>query len=197
MADRILTSQRWALYEQGPAGDWVVVEAVARPFRVVRRGGVGPGEGLPRQAVYLTQPWVELGLLAETAYEAHLRQTARACADQGLALMVRPHPVERTERYAAVPGIAVLPGRGPAELDQTVLDAVVALGADSTALLNVAALQGVPAVRLGLPELDVLEQRLAPRQRSLLDAFLPPPCRVADLGAALARAVPDLRGRTD
>jgi hypothetical protein len=128
--------------------------------------------GRSRLAVYLTQPWVELGLVTEHAFGEHLRQVAQACADAGLELAVRPHPAERGGRYAVWHEL----GRDrPAELDPAVLAAAVVIGTDSTALLNLAAVLGRPALRVSLPQLRHLENGLGIRQRALLDTFLPPP----------------------
>lgn len=178
-ADRLLTDERWALYEEGADGTWRVVDQVAEEFRRLTRG---PG-GAAGRAVFLTQPWVDLGLVREASYLSHIEAVAASCDTAGLRLEVRPHPAERAERYA---GFDVARGGGPAELDRGVATAVVVLGADSTALLNVAAVHARPALRVGMPELDHLQAGLGPRQRRLLDAFLPPARPPRELRPALA-----------
>lgn len=178
-ADRLVTNERWALYEETAPGVWRVAEPVAEEFR--RQVAGDPGS--PGRAVFLTQPWPELGLVPRDRYTEHLQDVARACAAAGLGLWLRPHPAEDREAYS---GFDVLAGRGPAELDAAVTSAEVVLGADSTALLNVAAIHGRPAYRVSMPELDRLEANLGQRQRRLLDAFLPPPSRAGQLVPALA-----------
>lgn len=182
LASRILTAERWALYTRPSGGAWQVDEAVASPFRAVRRPGAAARTDV---AVYLTQPWVELGLVDVARYVEHLHGVADGARRAGLRLAVRPHPAEAGDRYLGLKGIELLAADGPAELDPQVLRAAAALGADSTALLNVSALHGLPGVRVGLPELAVLEASLAPDQRSLLDAYLPAPVPEAGVARAL------------
>lgn len=78
-----------------------------------------------------------------------------------------------------------MPHSGPAELDPDVAGATVVIGATSSALLNIKALFGTPAIRVVTPELSHLDAQLSARQRSLLDAFLPPARPVAALSAVL------------
>lgn len=173
-ADRIVTAERWALYEPGSGGRWSVVEEVAAPIRALLDGDDGPAG----RAVLLTQPWVDLGLVSARRYLEHVDEIAEALAARGLTLSVRPHPAEDLDRYAAHPVLA--PGI-PAELDRAVVSAEVTLGADSTALLNVAALWGTRALRVTMPELRGLEAALGADQRALLDTYLPAPVAPRDL----------------
>jgi len=182
-AGRVLTDRRWALYEQ-VAGTWRVVPDVAAGFTDVVTAPHEPAPGESR-AVYLTQPWVELGLVSEEEFRTHLAQVASACSDAGLQFAVRPHPAERGGRYAAW---SELPRDLPAELDPIVLGASVVIGTDSTALLNLAAVRGRPAFRVTLPQLGHLEEGLGAGQRSLLDTFLPAPVDARD-GSALKAAL--------
>ena len=184
-ASRLLTDRRWALYED-VGGTWRVVPEVAAPFAPRAEGHAGTASG-SRLAVYLTQPWVEMGLVTDQAFEEHLHQVAQACTDAGLGLAVRPHPAERGGRYAAWHELA---RDQPAELDDAVLAAAVVIGTDSTALLNLAAVQGRPALRVSLPQLRHLERGLGRRQRALLDTFLPRPVdpRRRDVLAAALRS---------
>jgi hypothetical protein len=94
----------------------------------------------------------------------------RATEAAGLALVVKPHPWEPAEVYR---GLTVLEG-GPAELERPVVEAELVIGANSTALLNVAAVHGTRVARVVVPQLARLDAALGARQRSLLDAFLPP-----------------------
>ena len=165
-ARRLLTSERWALYERVD-GQWRVHPAVAEEFR----RDVGGTPERTGTVVFLSQPWVELGLISEQSYAQYLDAMARSCRDGGLAFAVRPHPAEDTSRFA---GREVISSRVPAELDARVISARAVTGVSSTALLNLAAIHGTPAVRLGLPELAALEDELAEGQRTLLDCFLPP-----------------------
>lgn len=183
-ADVVLTDQRWNLYvrDRSAHDGWRVEQEVAGEFlRHVSRSGT------PRRAaVYLTQPWVELDLVTEASYLAHLEAVERACSASGLKLEVRPHPVEDPGRYAGLP---LITGQAPAELDHRVVDASVVLGGASTALLNLAAVHGVPAIRVSLRETDKLDAAMNSRQASLFAAFVPQRSSASDLAPLLARAL--------
>ena len=132
----VLTGVHWSLYRRaGPA--WQVVPEVAEEFRL-RVDGSAPAPGA---AVYLTQPWPDLGVMSERAYLDHLSAVRDASARAGLALVLRPHPSESPARYR---GFALTAGTGPAELDREVTEASVVVGSNSTALLNLAAVHGTP-----------------------------------------------------
>jgi hypothetical protein len=177
----LLTDERWALYHHDLAG-WRVDDRGAAEFRR-RLGEFGPGATTDgRSAVFLSQPWVELGVLGEQAYLGHLREIAAGCQAAGFSFLLRTHPAEDRDRYA---GLAVSQQRGPAELDPEVAGAVVVLGTSSTALLNIAALYGTPAMRVAVPGLAHLDDALSAGQRSLLDAFLPAPAGIDDLSNRL------------
>lgn len=169
-ANAVLPDVRWTLYRRDRTS-WFFNAEIAAEFRRRVEGDAPP----PRTAVYLTQPWVDLGLVSEQQYAAHLREVSAACDRAGLRLVVRPHPRERLRPYADLPTI---PTDRPAEIDRAVVDAAVVLGANSTALLNVRAIHRSPVARVRLPELAGLDARLGARQRSLLDAFLPTPVTV-------------------
>ncbi len=173
-ADRVLTSERWPLYAPDASGRWAVVEEAAAPIRALLSGEDGP----PGRAVLLTQPWVDLRVVTEDRYLRHIDEIAAVLAERGLSLVVRPHPAEPTGRYA---GRAVINTGIPAELDRAVISADLALGADSTALLDVAALWGTRAMRVTMPELGGLGRGLSEDQRALLDTYLPAPVLPRDL----------------
>ncbi len=173
-ADRLLTTERWALYAPDARGRWTVVEEVAEPIRALVAGDAGP----PGRAVLLTQPWVDMRLVTQERYLQHVAEIAEVLGHRGLSLLVHPHPAEPTARYA---GRELLASGIPAELDRAVLSADVVLGADSTALLNVAALWGTRALRVTMPELRALDAGLGADQRALLDGFLPAPVLPKDL----------------
>jgi hypothetical protein len=143
------------------------------------------------RAIYLTQPWPDLGVMSESAYLDHLGSVRDECADVGVRLVLRPHPSEDVSRYS---GFEVLTSSVPAELAREVVDAAVVIGSNSTALLNLAAVHGTPAVRVTAPELRGLDAALTTRQRALLDTFLPPAVDVDDVGAALRQVVRPPRG---
>ena len=175
----LLTDERWALYRE-QAGGWVVDPRVAAEFR---RDLVPVADR--SRAVLLTQPWAKLGILDAEQVGTALREAARQCERAGLDLLVRPHPAELAPGQH---GVATDPGRGPAELDPRVVGAAVVLGTASTALLNLRALHGTPALRISLPGVDEVDACLSPRQRSLLDTWLPAPVALAEL----SRAITDL-----
>ena len=172
-----LSDERWSLYARDGSG-WRVDERVAREFRIRLEGGAPSADTV----VYLTQPWAALGLLSQPAYARHLAEVSAAVSSAGLRLVLRPHPWERPEAYA---GFDLVHGHTPAELDRQVVGARLVLGGNSTALLNLAAIHHTPAVRVMVPELAPLDVALGSRQRSLLDAFLPPAVPVTQLSRQL------------
>lgn len=122
------------------------------------------------RVVFLGSPWVELGVLPEASYIAHVRDVARLVERRGKRLVIRPHPVENPSKYSE---FEVLATDLPAELDPEVVGAAGAAGGTSTALLNLAALYGMPATRVFTPGLEHLEKGLGATQRRLLDRYLP------------------------
>ncbi len=174
----VLTDVHWSLYEHGPGG-WTVREDVAAEFRR-RLSGTSPSAA---RAVYLTQPWPDIGVMSEASYLAHLVAVREQCTAAGVGLVLRPHPSENLERYA---GFEVVPGVAPAELAREVVGSRVVIGSNSTALLNLAAVHGTRAVRVTAPELSPLETALTRRQRTLLDTFLPTPAPVESLSERLS-----------
>lgn len=184
-AQRRLADERWPLYRKQD-GRWQVDDRQADWFAALE-AQAGPALPPGRRAVLLSQPWVELGQLPAARYLAILREIEAACTAASLTLEVRPHPVEDRERYA---GVLLREGRGPAELDPAVTGARVLLGFNSTALINLAAMRGIPALRLGLPELAEVEAHTSTRQRSLLAAFLPAPVALGDLAERLRAVAP-------
>jgi len=183
----VLACERWTLYRDTEPGGQV-------DPRVAAEFSCFPAPSAPaaRTAVFLCQPWVDLGLMEERRYLDHLDEVADACASAGLRLRVRPHPAEDAARYR---DFEVTTARGPGEMDPHVAGATVVLGTSSTALLNVASLYGTPALRVAVPELAHLDDQLSHRQRSLLDAYLPPAVPVCFLAGRLA-AVPQPTRRT-
>ena len=175
----LLTDERWALHAPGPDG-WRTDPRLAAEYRRLLPPSTGRS-GAP-VAVLLSQPWVRLGLLSAERYAEALREVERVCASAGLALLVRPHPVEDPADLAGLP---LQQSALPAELDRRVVDASVVLGWNSTALVNVVALHGTRALRLTLPELDPVERTMSSRQRSLLAAFVPGPLTLPALAARL------------
>lgn len=176
---RLLTSERWTTYRRPTqASGWEVNEVVAAEFSRHLDGEVAP----PQTAVYLTQPWPRLGVMGASAYVRHLDGVARACDTVGLHLVVQPHPADDPADYA---DFDVRPQARPVELDRFVTSAAVVIGSNSTALLNLAALEGVSTVRVTMAETQELEDALGADQRDLLDHFLPPAVTTTGLAAAL------------
>jgi hypothetical protein len=182
-AARRLTDDRWALYRPGPTG-WQLDPRIAAEFRA--RLPLSVGAASPDTAVLISQPWVELGQLSAGRYTAVLRGVQAACAAAGLALLVRPHPAEDPSHFDGLP---VAHSSDPAELDRAVVDAGVVLGFNSTALVNLAAVYGTPVLRVAMPELAAVEAGMSSAQRSLLDAFLPPPVQIDELPAQMRALV--------
>lgn len=170
---RLLPDEHWSLYRR-VGGAWQVDDRVAGEFRR-RLEGLPPADDV---VVYLTQPWPALGIMTPAAYAAHLGEVRDAVLADGRRLVLKPHPWEGPEAYA---GFDLVGGAAPAELDRQIAGAGLVVGANSTALLNLSAVHGTPVLRVTAPELAGLDAALADRQRSLLDAFLPPAISVHDL----------------
>lgn len=178
-ADRLLTSERFAMY--GRDRDWALDPDIAAEFHSRTTDGDGDGAG---RVVLLTQPWVEIGALSQAAYRAHVQEVRDRVQAMGHRFVVRPHPAEEPSRYD---GFETLPGDLPAELDGRVVASAAVVGGSSTALLNLAALHGLPAWRLLVPGLEHLEDRLGADQRALLGRYLPTAVPVADLPSGYSR----------
>lgn len=175
LADRVLTTERFAMYDA--ARDWALDPVIAAEFR--SRTSEDDGEGADR-VVLLTQPWVEMGALGQPAYLAHVAEVRDRVAAMGLRLVVRPHPSENPSRYD---GFETLAGDLPAELDGRVVGSAAVVGGSSTALLNLAALHELRAWRLLVPGLEHLEDQLGADQRGLLRRYLPAAVEAGDLPA--------------
>lgn len=176
-ATALLTTSRWPLHLQRRDG-WGLNTPVADEFR---RRAPEPHRG--RRVVFLGQPWPEIGVMDEPAYTAHVQALARGAADAGYEFRVVPHPGEDPARYSEE-----LTSPGMAELNPDVLGASLVIGASSTALLNVAALYGVPAWRVGTPELFALDEQLAPRQASVMAYYTPACVSAEEFGRRLTRS---------
>lgn len=175
----LLTDERWPLYRRLPGGGpWQVHEPVAEEFR---RRVVLPEQRAAR-AVYLAQPWVAMGVLDAEDHRRHLHAVEQAVREAGLDFVIRPHPADHDDSYRGLP---VSVGTGPAELDPEVVASQVALGTTSTALLNLAALYGMQAVRVQHGSLAHLDDGLGADQRALLDQFVPTSAPPEDLTATI------------
>ncbi len=172
--ERALTTRRFAMYDK--TRDWALDPDIATEFR--SRITQSDDAGADR-VVLLTQPWVAIGVLDRPAYLAHVADVGDRVRAQGRRLVIRPHPAEDPSLYA---GLDTLPGDLPAELDGRVVHSAEVVGGSSTALLNLAALHGLPTRRLLVPGLEHLESELGRDQRSLLDRYLPAAVPVAGWG---------------
>jgi hypothetical protein len=168
-ARRLLPDESWRLYERD--GDrWSVNDSVAAEFR---RASTTPTPA--DRVVYLTQPWVDHGLVSESDYLAHLAAVAEEVGSAGHEFGVRPHPTEPVGRYAP---FRVFGSALPAELDPEVLGARLVLGETSTALLNLAAVHGLPAARVIGPLADIASIALSDGQAALFTRFVPASVRI-------------------
>lgn len=172
-----LTRRHWSLYRRTPTG-WGVSDDVANAFRTRT-----PRDLPERRAavVFLSQPWVDLGVLDESVHLDHVRRLDAAVTAAGLEFLVRPHPHEPGERYAE---FNLVPNDEPAELQATCVSAVAVLGETTSALLNLAGLHGVDAIRVRGPAFD----HVAPsrRQESLFRSIVGPVVGIDDLVARLS-----------
>ncbi|YAL82528.1 hypothetical protein ACMYYO_11415 [Dermacoccaceae bacterium W4C1] len=168
---RVLTGDRWALYEQIAGADdspeWRLAPDVASEFlRHTRRDP----ERVDNRVVLIGQPWPELGVLSPRQHLSYVDRVAAMVADAGHDFAVQAHPSEPRSRY----GDMRLDGSVTAEIDPQVVQALAVVGGPSTALLNLAALHGVPVLRNGVPDRPDLDVELGPHQRSLLEQFTGP-----------------------
>jgi hypothetical protein len=176
-ARRLLPHTSWRLYERR-GGQWSVNDAVAAEFRRASTTGA-PTD----RVVFVTQPWVDHRLIAESAYLSHLAAVAEEVERAGLEFVVRPHQAEAYGRYAQ---FRVYDSALPAELDPEVLGARLALGESSTALLNLAAVHGLPAARVIGPLAGLASIELSRSQTELFQRFVPTSVRVDQISELLA-----------
>ncbi len=176
-ATAVLRNERWAAY--GHSEDrWQVDERVAAEFRRHAQRD----DPLSRNAVFLSQPWVELGVTTRTNHLAFVSALAEIVEAAGLVFQVRPHPIEDASHYSPW---MIHGGATPAELSSAVVNCAAVLGATSTALLNLAAIHDVPAIRLTPPGAAKLDAGLSSDQASLLDQFVGAPVSLDQVGDAL------------
>lgn len=178
-AQRVLADERWCLY-RFVHGGWQLDDRLAAEFRRVR-----PSGALSDCVVFLTQPWVDRGLITESAYLQYLRQIAEEVIRAGVEFRIRPHPTERTSRYS---GFHLLRSELPAELDPDVLSARLLLGETSTALLNLAAVHDVPAARVVGPLASLRSIELSRTQESLFGQFVPVVVGVSEIQGTVERS---------
>jgi hypothetical protein len=176
-ARRILPDESWRLYERS-ADRWAVNDAVAAEFR-----RASPTREFRDRVVFLTQPWVDHGLIAESDYVAHLGRVAEQVRRAGAEFVIRPHPTEAAGRYSV---FHVLDSALPAELDPDVLGARLVLGETSTALLNLAAVHGLPAARVIGPLADIGSIALSDSQAALFTQFVPRSLTLDEIDAVVA-----------
>ncbi len=177
IAARRMPAEQWRLFIDGTEG-WAISEAIAAEYR-----REAPRTTVTPDVVYLSQPWVELGSVAEEPYVAHITAVADQVRSLGWRFRVRPHPTEEHERYAPFDLIA---SRGPAELDPEVLAATALVGESTTALLNLSAIHGMPAVQIRGPVPQFTQEWLSDAQRSLFMQFLGGPVETEQLAERLA-----------
>lgn len=187
-AKRFLTDERWQLYERR-AGRWAVNSRIADEFRRHRPPAAEPPTATG-DVIYISQPWVEFGVVPADAYVARLRALDDALSAAGLHLRLRLHPAERPDRYGS---FDVMNATGPAELDPDTVGSRLVIGDCSTGLLNLSAVLGVPTRRLAWPAGATSPVPLSAAQQSLFDTFLPPPRTIDELTAELTRS--DRAGR--
>jgi hypothetical protein len=178
LATMTLATSRWPLHVQTDDG-WALNKPAADEFR-----RLAPEPDRAERAVFISQPWPELGVMDESEYVHHVDDVARASRAAGLEFVVVPHPGEPEARFAH---LSVTDGHTMAELNPVALGARVLAGASSTAMLNLAAIHGIPAVRVGTPQLADLDRRLAPRQATLLSRYATPSLSPEAFGRRLSQ----------
>ncbi len=176
-ANAVVPDVRWSLYQK-LNGTWHIDPVVAAEFRRHL-----DDEQLERPTVvYLTQPWVKLGAMTIDEHAQHLALLRDECERHGLGFGVRPHPLDDELLYRDV---WVMTNRSAAEFDRRIASARLVIGGSSTALVNIRAIHGSRVMRISTPGLAGLDRTLSARQRSLLDAVLPPAVDVAEVRSAL------------
>ncbi len=175
-ATKLLGPRNYFLHRETRSG-WQLRDSIVEEFqRQQRRSSVS------NQAVFLSQPWPELGVVSESNYLAHMTELAEACSDAGLDFLVHPHPAEPTERYSAWP---TSPEPKMAEFDPSCVSAALVLGGPSTALLNLAAIHQVPALHCVVADQQSTSELLVAKQRRLLAHYLGEPVNQFEARAAI------------
>lgn len=180
VATATLTTRRWPLHLHTSSG-WVLNKPAAAEFRR-HAPTISP---YPR-AVFLSQPWVEMGFLSEDRYLQHIDCIAQNVLAHDLDFAVLPHPGEDQTRYRHW---QVHAPTSLAEFNPVALSARVLLGASSTAMVNLASLYGISAMRVGTPELLQLDEKLTKHQASLLNQYVAPSVNEEDFGRRLSAVV--------
>lgn len=175
-----LTSTRWPLHVETTKG-WALNKPAADEFR-----RLAPEPEVADRVVFISQPWPELGIMDESEYLHHIDDVARASRAAGLGFVVLPHPGEPRGRFDH---LEVAGGAEMAECNAVALGAKLLAGASSTAMLNLAAIHGIPAVRVGTPQLADLDRKLAPRQASLLSRYAAPSLSPEAFGRRLSQGL--------
>jgi hypothetical protein len=179
VADRVMRDETWRLYQRH-RDHWTVNQHIVDDFG--RRIDGPPPE--QHTVVYLTQPWVGLGLIDREDYESHLRRARASVEGAGLRFRLRPHHLDPPGNFA---GFELLDQPGAAELLRAVVEAQAVVGEYSTAVVNLAAFGTVPVWRVISPVAERVDPTLSAAQRSLYAEFLPRPVPVAELGPLLIR----------
>lgn len=174
---RHVPAQRWATFVKKGEHWGLNAKVVAEFSRYASESEVRSNE-----AVILTQPFVDMKLTSEEAYLNYVSKLAAAAKENGLRPVVRPHPAERPGRYK---DFAVMDDIGTADLDPQVLQAAVCMGGPSTALINVAAMGGVPVVWTSAPGLEFLDTDVSSAQQEIFSTFLGLPVPLDAVASAL------------
>jgi hypothetical protein len=183
-ASRSMARDRWSLFEV-EGGRWVVNDEIAAEFRSL------PVQGTHAPAadvIYLSQPWIELGVVSVDVHLGHLEHLRDVCASARLTFAVKPHRWEDRGRYV---GFDVIEGDQIAEADGTVRAARLVVGEASTALLTLSSVLGRRAMRVAGPASTQRSVALSRRQRSLLETFVGPPITVDRMHSLLGGAAHD------
>ena len=149
---------------------WEARDDVAAELRGLAAAGVESAVAGGPRAVYFSQPWPELGLMAENQHIAKLQAIKDIAKGAGYELSIRPHPLEPRYRFADADWERGIDG--PAELDPLLSGFDVFIGETSSALLNLSVLRSKVGIRVTFPDLVSSTLPLSSGQRRLLDTFL-------------------------
>ena len=136
----------WRMYYQEQDG-WKVnksIEAWIKQGVPLHNGNIVGKNS--RVIYYISQPVIELGIVAEQKYYDFLLRLQQIIKKYNYHLIVKPHPLESKHRYKGLQ-IEIDSISYPAELRSDIKNSVVILGINSTGLINFSALYGMKVFR--------------------------------------------------
>ncbi len=134
--------------------------------------------------LFLSQPWVELGVMKESKYLELLRNIKMTLESHCLKLLIKPHPSELLNRYTDN-CYDIYKDDSPIELSFDSINCIGLVGFNSTGLINISALYSVPIFRLHTEEMSSLNLSL--KQEHILNEFSGPSRNINELACWVKR----------